>query len=249
MEGHVILKNIISNEIQIEELKQLRKSVGLTQREICEVLGIPIRTWEDWESGRRTMPDYTLRMLSYYIHMKIQNNNDTYSISIIKDEKNRNIVVINDVRFRGRQGIKWEEVEKYLLQYVGESYEILETADIVYIGSDFPAEFKGSEDTKRLKGTQAKAKANSTLEIPLLLKYATNKRWQENYKSKHKTDAKHGWYRFTTRFALPVYTDDNSLSRYNIFRIEMLIRHASDGKLYLYDMVNVKKEAGTPPQH
>ncbi len=28
----------------------------------------------------------------------------------------------------------------------------------------------------------------------------------------------------------------------------MLIRHASDGRLYLYDMVNVKKEkeAGTP---
>ena len=106
------MKNIISNEIQIEELKQLRKSVGLTQREICEVLGIPIRTWEDWESGRRTMPDYTLRMLSYYIHMKIQNNNDTYSISIIKDEKNRNIVVINDVRFRGRRGGKRGEVEK-----------------------------------------------------------------------------------------------------------------------------------------
>ena len=32
------------------------------------------------------------------------------------------------------------------------------------------------------------------------------------------------------------------------FRIEMLVRHASDGRLYLYDLVNVKKEkeAGTP---
>ena len=27
---------------------------------------------------------------------------------------------------------------------------------------------------------------------------------------------------------------------------EMLVRHASDGKLYLYDMVNIKKETGTP---
>ena len=62
------------------------------------------------------------------------------------------------------------------------------------------------------------------------------------------TDAKYGWYRFTSRFALPVYDENNLLERYNIFRIEMLIRHASDDKLYLYDMVNVKKEAGTPPQ-
>ena len=30
---------------------------------------------------------------------------------------------------------------------------------------------------------------------------------------------------------------------------EMLVRHASDGKLYLYDMVNIKKETGTPPRN
>lgn len=236
------------NNTQKEKLKSLRKSVGLTQKEISESLGIPIRTWEDWESGRRTMPEYNLRMLSYYIMMNINCKNDSHSISIIKDEQNRSIVVINDIRFRGRQGIEWEEVEKYLLQYVGESFEILETSDIVYVGSDFPAEFKGSEDTRRLKGTQAKAKANSTIELPMLLKYATNKRWQENFKSKHSIDAKYGWYRFTSRFALPIYAEDNSLERYNIFRIEMLIRRASDDKLYLYDMVNIKKEAGTPPQ-
>ena len=36
------------------------------------------------------------------------------------------------------------------------------------------------------------------------------------------------------------------LERFNIFRIEMLIRHAADGSLYLYDMVNIKKETSTP---
>ena len=32
------------------------------------------------------------------------------------------------------------------------------------------------------------------------------------------------------------------LKWFNIFRIEMLIRHATDGNLYLYDMVNIKKK-------
>ena len=32
------------------------------------------------------------------------------------------------------------------------------------------------------------------------------------------------------------------LEWFNIFRIEMLIRHAADGNLYLYDMVNIKKK-------
>ena len=67
--------------------------------------------------------------------------------------------------------------------------------------------------------------------------------WQENYKGKHNVDAKYGWYRFTTRFALPVYdSNTGELERFNIFRIEMLIRHAADGNLYLYDMVNIKKK-------
>lgn len=127
-------------------------------------------------------------------------------------------------------------------------YEILESSDTVFIGSDLPNELKGSEDTKRLKGAYAKAKANATVELPSLLTYATNKRWQKNFKTKHGIDAKYGWYRFTARFGLPVYTNDGHLERYNIFRIEMLIRHASDNKLYLYDMVNIKKETSTPPR-
>ena len=107
--------------------------------------------------------------------------------------------------------------------------------------------FKGKRRIDWENGTNAKAKANATQGIPMLIQCATNRRWQENYKSKHNVDAKFGWYRFTTRFALPVYNSNSGeLERWNIFRIEMLIRHAADGNLYLYDMVNIKKETSTP---
>ena len=168
-------------------------------------------------------------------------------ISVISDLDGKKIVVISDIRFKGKRNINWEEVEQYLKEYIGDCYEVVETSDQVYIGSDFPGELKGSEDTKRLYGANAKAKANATQGIPMLLQCATNKRWQENFKGKHNVDAKFGWYRFTTRFALPVYNNDTGdLERFNIFRIEMLIRHAADGNLYLYDMVNIKKETSTP---
>ena len=39
---------------------------------------------------------------------------------------------------------------------------------------------------------------------------------------------------------------DGEVERYNVFRVEMLIRHAEDGKRYLYDLVNIKKETSTP---
>ena len=105
-------------------------------------------------------------------------------IDIITDEDGRKIVVITDIRFKGKRNIDWEDVENYLKEYVGKCYEVVETADQVFIGNDFPEELKGSEDTKRLCGANAKTKANATQKIPTLLKCATNKRWQENFKGK-----------------------------------------------------------------
>ena len=137
-------------------------------------------------------------------------------------------------------------VQAYVKQYVGENYKVLESSDVVYIGTDFPEEVKGSEDTIRTKGGNEKAKANATTVLPYLIENATNKRWQENYKSKHGDDAKFGWYRFSSRFAIPYYGEKGNLEGYNVYRIEMLIRHASDGKLYLYDIVNTRKEARNP---
>lgn len=40
---------------------------------------------------------------------------------------------------------------------------IVETKDIVYIGINFPDEYKGSKYTRHLKGASAKAKANAYL--------------------------------------------------------------------------------------
>ena len=32
---------------------------------------------------------------------------------------------------------------------------------------------------------------------------------------------------------------------YNVFNVIMVIRHAKDGKMYLYDIMNIKKETST----
>ena len=55
-------------------------------------------------------------------------------------------------------------------------------------------------------------------------------------------DAKYGWYRFDSRFALPVFASDGKVERHNIYHASMLIRHANDNKLYLYDVIDIKKE-------
>ena len=41
---------------------------------------------------------------------------------------------------------------------------------------------------------------------------------------------------------VPVYDDKCELERYNVFHASMLVRHSNDGKLYLYDVIDIKKE-------
>lgn len=172
--------------------------------------------------------------------------NNKARIDIIEDAEGKNIVIINDIRFKGRQGINWKEVEGYLKEYIGKYYEILETSEKVYIGSDFPDEFSHSNDTRILKGANAKAKANATQAIGELIQIASNRTYAEDYSKKHKNRAMNGWYRYDSRFALPVYTEEGALVRYNVFSVRLLIRHDKDQHMYLYDILRTKKETGTP---
>ena len=170
------------------------------------------------------------------------------NVAVIQDVDGNNIVFINDIIFKGKRSITWPDVEEYLRQNVGEFYSIAETGDIVYIGTDLPDEYAGSNYTKHIKGTVAKAKANAAQAIPEIIEIATSKTVEENKKEKHSRNAKNGWYRYDTRFALPVYDESGEVERYNVFSARLLIRHAASGKMYLYDVLEIKKETSNPCQ-
>ena len=163
-------------------------------------------------------------------------------VNVVEDLDGNKIVFIHDVKFKGKRSIAWTDVEEYLKQFVGKSYVIENTNDMVYIGTDFPDEYAHSEYTTSLKGANAKAKANAAQGVPELIEIATGKEYRENIKEKHSKDAKFGWYRYGSRFALPVYEESGEVVGYNVFNVIMVVRHAQDGKLYLYDIVNIKKE-------
>ncbi len=163
-------------------------------------------------------------------------------VEIMTDANGNRLVRINTIRFKGKRGIDWDEVENYLRRFVGEIYEIADGNELVYIGGDFPDEYAHSNYTERLRGTVAKAKANASQGIPEMINIAGNRSSEENKKTKHKKEAQYGWYRYESRFALPIFGLDGNIERYNVFRATLLMRHASSGKVYLYDVTEIKKE-------
>ena len=163
-------------------------------------------------------------------------------VNVVEDLSGNKIVIIHDIIFQGKRSLEWKDVEVYLKRFVHESFVIEDTNDLIYIGTDFPDEYAHSEYTTSLKGANAKVKANAAQGIPELIEVATGKEFRANRKEKHSKDAKFGWYRYHSRFALPVCDSSGETVGYNVFHVVMVVRHAQDGKMYLYDLVNIKKE-------
>lgn len=177
---------------------------------------------------------------------KSASNKRKRNVDIVRDADGNNIVVINDIKFKGKRSLDWKEVREYLKDFVGDVYTILSTGEAVYIGADFPKEYSGSKYTVGMRGANAKAKANATTGIPELIEIANGKHHRENIEEKHSWNAKNGWYRYDSRFALPVYGESGDIERYNLFHASILIRHSNDGKMYLYDVIDIKKETSNP---
>ena len=47
--------------------KVIRKESGMNRKDFSEWLGIPYRTMQEWELGRRMMPEYVLRLIAYKV--------------------------------------------------------------------------------------------------------------------------------------------------------------------------------------
>lgn len=47
------------------DTKTLRTMSGMTQQAFAEYFGIPKRSIENWEGGKRQCPEYLLRLMEY----------------------------------------------------------------------------------------------------------------------------------------------------------------------------------------
>ena len=89
------------------------------------------------------LPSETIKRIVSYWNLKYKLPEKRRNVSIVYDVDGNKVVIINDIIFKGKKAIKWNDVEKYLRQYVGQIYTIAKTEEMVYIGTDLPDEYAG----------------------------------------------------------------------------------------------------------
>ena len=81
----------------------------------------------DIETKRRLIRYFELIEVCREINHENESKNIKRNVSVIQDIDGNNIVMINDIVFKGKRSVEWSDVEKYLRQYVGDFYQIAET--------------------------------------------------------------------------------------------------------------------------
>lgn len=61
-------------------LKQVREIKGLSQQNVADILDMPKRTIEDWETGRRIAPEYVIKLITNKL-LGIPSNQIEYELS------------------------------------------------------------------------------------------------------------------------------------------------------------------------
>lgn len=56
----------MDNDMKLNPIKAARLAAGYTQQQVNDALGIPLRTLTQWETGRRTPPEYVQRMYMFF---------------------------------------------------------------------------------------------------------------------------------------------------------------------------------------
>lgn len=56
--------------IEPTPVRELCREHGLTQRALADRFGIPIRTVEQWCTGKRKCPEYVVQMMAYILQLE-----------------------------------------------------------------------------------------------------------------------------------------------------------------------------------
>ena len=135
-------------------------------------------------------------------------------------------------------------VAALIAEHIGEVYTIIESGQKVYIGKDLPREYTRSRYSSYLRNNKAmiyQAKNRLGSGLGDLIRISTNRRWEPTRHS-HNKDAKYGMYRYSSTFGFAVRQGEGS-EHVRVYDVELIIRNASDGRKYLYDIVNIKENA------
>ncbi len=122
-------------------------------------------------------------------------------------------------------------IKNFSEKFVGNSYNIKESNQKIYIAKDFPREYAYSKSTMSLNKEKKLIKIKLLNNLDEIINNLSDKVYSNDHKEKHKEDAKYGFYKYNALFEI----------NKDMYSGTIVIRNDTNKKKYLYDIISIKK--------
>ena len=143
--------------------------------------------------------------------------------------------------FTNKNKLNWKDVEVKIKNTSGSVFKNEKLSKDFNIDNKAIDELTHSRYNMKLKGRLRLVKANLLMYLEDVIKDMDNERWKEDLDSKHKNIAKNGWYRYDIYFKFPVRDEQGNYIDKQVYKATVIVRCAEDNKLYIYDIIDIKK--------
>ncbi len=165
------------------------------------------------------------------------NYNCSLNEEIYDNYGNVSHVRIDDKNFVNDKSLSPSKIIKNVSNnYIGKSFCIKESNQVINIGKDFPGEYAYSKSTCSLSKGRKILKSKILNNIDEIILNAKNRNYSSNKKTKHVKDGKYGFYKYDTLFSI------NKLNEEKFYTGKIVIRNDINGKKYLYDIISIKEK-------
>ena len=151
------------------------------------------------------------------------------------------MIDIEKLYYTNKNKLNWKNVERDLTKYLNCSFANENTSKTIIIDKIAVDELTHSKYNMKLVGKLRLIKANLCMHLESVIREMENERWKEDIGEKHKSIAKNGWFRYDIHFTYPIRDEmGNYIGKQN-YKATVVVRCAEDDKMYLYDIIDIKK--------
>ncbi len=171
---------------------------------------------------------------------KTQQSETRFEVRELAD--GRKIAWIDDP-LTNKQADDFSVVTNKLAEIISSTSRILETGERVKIGQDFLHEYIRSDYTKQILNRQyiRRAKFKIAGSLQDVIAVGTDRK-VSNAQYQHASVDYDSVYKYNTLFALPSKGSDGNIVGVKTYSARMIVLHGTNGNLYLYDIIGIKKE-------
>ena len=133
-------KKILQEFAEQISIKNMRIRMGMSQSQFANYIGIPVRTLQEWEQGKRTPPSYIVKMVHNIMRLEDEKKKEFAKKKYLVEQYTEKDYTMDQLIQIYTQKMGTSRKDGVILEFITQKPLFDENGKIIGITTDFPAE-------------------------------------------------------------------------------------------------------------